>query len=92
MFASVGFLGEEMESVLALVLEEKPNDGVEVADLLDPSDVYDCARERDAIGTVKLLVESDGPGVPEGDGEPGTCRGDSASAGGIGNPLTAATN
>lgn len=30
-----------MESVLALVLEEKPNEGVEVADLLDPSEVYE---------------------------------------------------
>lgn len=37
------------------------------------------------MGTVRLLVESDGPGTLLGDGDLGS-RGTSVSAGGMGNP------
>lgn len=84
--------GADIDKVLALALEENPNDdGVEVADLLEPSEVYDCAREREAMGTVRLFVESEGPGVLLGDRDfVSVCI--CASGEGMGNPLTAATS
>jgi hypothetical protein len=53
-FVNVGFLGDDIDKVLARDLEVKPKEGVDVFERLEPSEVYDCAREREAIGTVKL--------------------------------------
>lgn len=57
--ASVGFRGDDIDSVFARdrVLEN-PSEGGELFERFEPSEVYDCEREREAIGTVKLSTGS----------------------------------
>lgn len=58
MLANVGLCGEDIETVFAREREQKLSVGV----LFDVSDVYECDRDRLAIGTVRLFAESEGPG------------------------------
>ena len=62
MLANVGLCGEDIETVFAREREQKLSVGVLLPERFDVSDVYECDRDRLAIGTVRLFAESEGPG------------------------------
>lgn len=90
MDGNVGFFGPEIAIIVLerALTDENPSEGVEVLDRFEPSEVYDCARDRDARGTVRF---SELAMSFNGDGDRGSA-GVGTLAGGIGSPWTAATS
>jgi hypothetical protein len=64
---SVGSLGDDIDRVLERD-RPKPRDRDDLVDRAEPSDVYDCERDRGAIGTVRLSDELMDLGVGFGSG------------------------